>query len=187
MKSSRKDRARKFAPKYCENGFNKAQAVIDCGITTNRKSAYVIGFRLLQDVTVKKAVEDHLKKAKITADEILEELSTMARAPVEKVSEAGKLKALELSGKAAKLFIDRTETTDNTEVESRKAFLNDQLQRLQSKHTDDPIGYGQSLLQLQSLFTDQTDPAYDPLLDYTKHPENWPPTASTPEATDANN
>lgn len=111
-------RATKFAAKLIANGFNASQAVIDARITTNRKSATVIGWRMIRDPAVKKAIAKHMEHVKIDADEIMTELSGMARAPVDKVSEAGKLKALELAGKALKLFVDRVESTDTTERDS---------------------------------------------------------------------
>ncbi len=107
------NRYRKFAPEYVSNGFNGAKAVYDLGFTKNKRSATVIATRLLANVSCRALIEQHIMSAKISADEVLEELSSMARAPIEpyKVSEAGKLKALELSGKALKLFVDKIEST----------------------------------------------------------------------------
>lgn len=111
------DRRRKFALEYVKNGFNGVQAVIASGYTKNYGAAKVTAHRLLTNANLRRLVEDHLKQSQISADEILDELSTMARAPVEKVSEGGKLKALELVGKANKMWADRlvlsTEEMDN--------------------------------------------------------------------------
>ena len=113
VKSLRPERAKKFAAKYVNNGFSPAQAAIDCGFTTNRNSAYVIGHRLLKNVKTQKAVEEHLKAAKMDADEVLERLTKIARTEAEfKGSDV--VKANELLGKGHKLFVDKVETTDTT-------------------------------------------------------------------------
>ena len=108
-------RQRKFVHDYVRNGFSKADAVISAGFTQNRYSAYVIGYRLLQKVTIQREIEKHMEKVKLSADQVLEELSEIAvtKAPVDG---AQRLKALELLGKGHKLFVDRVEqtTSDST-------------------------------------------------------------------------
>ncbi len=165
----RQHRAKKFAAKYAENGFNPTQAVIDCGITRNRNSAHVIGYRLLRNATTKSLIEAHLKEAKISADEVLEELSSIARAPVDKFSESAKLKALELTGKAHKLFTDRVETSDSEP--SFKAHLSAEIASLSEENGKSVEEVEQNL---QERFANQARKSYDPGLDPTKHPELWP-------------
>jgi len=84
MKSLRPERAQRFAAKYVRNGFNPVQAVVDCGITRNRNSAHVIGWRLLQNVTTRQEIRKHLTKMisndVMTAQEVLQRLSKHARA-----------------------------------------------------------------------------------------------------------
>lgn len=75
-------------------------------------------------------------------------------------------------------------------ADDRQSFLKSELRRLRAVHATGDDAYAASVRQLQSLFTDTTDPAYDPLLDYTKHPENWPVDVSVTvasEPTDSNN
>ena len=64
-----------------------------------------------------------MAKAKITADEVIEELSDIAKSKVDNYSESAKLKALELSGKFHKLFTDRTETLDLTQHSALESSL----------------------------------------------------------------
>jgi len=138
-------RYRQFAPEYVSVGFNGTQAVLNLGWTDKRKSANVIAHRLLSNVNCIRLIEKHVMSAKISADEILEELSTMARAPCEKVSEAGKLKALELSGKANKLFVDRVESTDTTE---RDATAQSLVKLIQDASIADNLTESQTAVQL---------------------------------------
>lgn len=109
-------RRRKFASEYVKNGFNGVQAVFAAGYKQGYDSACTEAWRLLRNAEVKRHVEEHLQASKISADEVLEELSKLARAKIsdDKITESGKLKALELSGKAHKLFTDKVETTDTT-------------------------------------------------------------------------
>lgn len=73
-----------------------------------------------------------------------------------------------------KMQLLRGQPTEITANGDRVTFLQTELRRLRSVHADNYDAYDASVRQLRSLFTDTTDPAYDPLLDYTKHPENWP-------------
>lgn len=109
MKSLRPERARKFASKYVTNGFNPVQAVVDCGVTTNRNSAHVIGYRLLRNPTVQSLVERHLQMSKLSADEVIVKLTEVAVAEVAEIKASDKLKALELLGKFHKLFTDKVD------------------------------------------------------------------------------
>lgn len=109
-------RRKKFAAEYVKNGFNGVQAIYAAGYKQGYNSACTEAWRLLRNAEVQKLVSETLKKSKISADEVMEELSTIARAPVEKVTESGKLKALELTGKAYKLFTDRVEHSAFTEA-----------------------------------------------------------------------
>ncbi len=112
MKSLRPQRAKKFAARFCENGFNASKAVRELGITNNPKSAWVIGHRLLSNVVTIKAIEDHLMTSKMSADEVLERLTDIARQQADfKGSDV--VKANELLGKGHKLFTDRVETTSS--------------------------------------------------------------------------
>lgn len=109
-----------------------------------------------------------MKKAKISADEVLEELSSIARAPVEKYTESAKLKALELSGKAHKLFTDKLETSsDQTET---KLHISSEIQAL-----SEDLGKSEAEIELemQLRFANRLRKSYDPSLDPTVHPEVW--------------
>lgn len=91
-------------------------------------------------------------------------------------------------GKFHKLFSERVETVDLTAIEGHRTFINNEVQRLQIAHGDDAAAFAASVAQLRAQFSNRDDPAYDSLLDYTKHPENWPPLESKPlEQSDANN
>ena len=165
-------RRRKFASEYVQNGYNGVQAAMSAGYTTNYFAAGVTAHRLLKDA---KIMDEIINQSEILSDdEILREISSVAKSKVD-LKGSDKMKGLELLAKHRGLIKERVETQDVSEVEGRKSFLTDQLHRLQSRHLDDPLAYNQSVSQLRQLFTDQSDPAYDPLLDYTKHPENWPP------------
>lgn len=77
-------------------------------------------------------------------------------------------------GKFHKLFTERTETVDLTETEKHKTVIANEIHRLRLRFADDDLAFEAEVARLRVMNSDQTDPAYDPLLDYTKHPENWP-------------
>lgn len=92
----------------------------------------------------------------------------------EKIEKAGlKDSAIAVGTGIDKFRLLRDQPTSITANADRTSFLQIELRRLRAVAAND-ADYDQSVRQLQSLFTDSTDPAYDPLLDYTKHPENWP-------------
>lgn len=79
----------------------------------------------------------------------------------------------------------RGQPTEITAVADRTTFLRAELRRLRTTYVDDDA-YASAVRQLKASFTDTTDPAYDPLLDWTKHPENWPAVEAGPsDASDA--
>lgn len=108
-RSLRNLRAPKFAHKYTANGFNAGQAVLDIGWTTNPDSAYVIGHRLLRTVKAQQIINKHMESAKADADEVLSNLTRIARTEV-KFTGSDVVKANELLGKGHKLFTDRVES-----------------------------------------------------------------------------
>lgn len=160
---ARKHRYRQFAAKYVENGCNGLRTAIDCGFTDNPDSAKSIATRLLTYAYVDQQIKKHLMNAKISADEVLEELSSIARTPIDKYSEAAKLKALELSGKALKLFVDKVETTDTSVV----AGVSDGLLRsIESAAQRDQCDPSHAAVELYAALSDQPR-----LADIN----NWPP------------
>src|SRR6185369_4934434 len=80
---ARKLRYKQFAAKYVKTGFNGLQTVLECGFTENEDSAKVIACRLLTYVYVNNQIEKHMSKAKMSADEVVEELTSIARSNVE--------------------------------------------------------------------------------------------------------
>lgn len=94
----------------------------------------------------------------------------------EKIEKAGlKDAAIAVGTGIDKFRLLREQPTSITgSSDDRATFLKAELRRLRAVHADNDFAYDQSVGQLKQLFTDTTDPAYDPLLDYTKHPENWP-------------
>ncbi len=142
-KSLRPERARSFAHKYVENGFNASQAVVDLGITDNRPSAGVIGHRLLNNVKVKTIVEDHIKRHKMSADEVAEELSEVAQTKTP-IDATQKLKALELLTKVHGLITNKSEITHSQSKQdqlqnARQSYILAALPELQLNNPDWPI------------------------------------------------
>lgn len=173
----------RFVANYILLGGNGVRAVFASGYRQGYDSARVTASRLLTKANVINEIEKHAAKAQMKAEEVLEELSAVAQTGVEKVTTADKLKALELLGKFHKLFTDRTETVDLTENEKEKAriYLADEVKRIRLKYPDDVDAAEEQIAQFKALQADRSDPSYNPLLDYTKHPENWPPLEQTPQ------
>lgn len=169
MRRLRNQRAQKFAAKFVSNGFNAQRAVVDCGITQNLNSAHVIGWRLLKHPTTQKAIIKHMANAKMTADEVLERLTEVARTDAEfKGSDV--VKAAELLGKGHKLFIDKVETTDvsaNSQQSAWAAIIAD----LADENGELPLIVER---QLQARCADNSKRSYREDQDPSKHPELWP-------------
>lgn len=110
-------RPRKFAAEYVRNGFNGVQAAISAGYTSNYNAACVQASVLLRNPKVAKSVEDHIKSAGMSAVEVLQRLTDIARTDTDfKGSDV--VKAVELLGKGHKLFTDRVESTNETTIHS---------------------------------------------------------------------
>ncbi len=160
MKTLRPQRAKKFAAKFCENGFNASKAVRQLGITTNPKSAWVIGHRLLSNVVTIKAVEDHLKASKMSADEVLERLSDIARKTAD-FRGSDIVKANELIGKGHGIFIDKVESSSTVTTIDPSQLLRS-INKLASKTGANPRDIA---LEFKRDFSDQDDPDYNPDLE----------------------
>ena len=138
-------RRRRFAHEYVKNGFNGVQAIYAAGYNQGYESACVEASRLLRNAKVKAIVEDSLKKAQMSADEVLDELAVVARTET-KIDGAQKLKALELLGKGHKLFTDKVEHNvvdglvsklqpelPDVSAEDLHAFLVENIQQISDK------------------------------------------------------
>ncbi len=101
-------RQRKFAHEYVKNGFNGVQAVLAAGYQMGYNAACVQSSRLLRKAKIEMAVEEHIKKAKMSADEVLEELSQVAKSETQ-IDGNQKMKALEMLAKAHNLVDKRAE------------------------------------------------------------------------------
>ena len=88
VKSLRPERAKKFAAKFVSNGFSPADAVILCGWTQNRRSAYVIAYRLLENVITQREIKRLMTKDVLTAQDVLVGLSDKAKADIADVLES---------------------------------------------------------------------------------------------------
>lgn len=180
---------RKFAHEYVRQNKNGVQAAIAAGYTDNYFAAAVTANRLLKNAKVSEVIEKHMskaaEKADLTAERVTREIAKVAYSEA-KIIGSDKMKALDMA--AAILGIKKADQPQESDAATHRNYIAIEVKRLQLKHGDDPVAYDAAMFQLRTQFTDQSDPAYDPLLDYTKHPENWPPLESpAPEATDANN
>lgn len=101
-------RRRKFAAEYVRNGFNGTKAVFAAGYNMGYNAASVEAHRLLRNPNVQAIVKKALEKAQMSAEDVLDELSEVARAEV-RIDAAQKIKALELIGKHHKLFTEKVE------------------------------------------------------------------------------
>lgn len=167
----------RFVHYYIKTGGNGYKAAKFAGYNGRMNVLAAIASENLTKPKVASELKRRMSKV-LTSNEVLEKLSDVADSQVEKVTTADKLKALELVGKFHKLFTDRTETVDLTAQESHRAYIANEVQRLRLAHSDDDEAYHAAIAQLRAQFIDASDPTYDPLLDYTKHPENWPPVES---------
>lgn len=105
-----------FKAEYLINGFNATQAAITAGYS--EKTAYSQGARLLKNVEIRKAIQEHVdsalnaKKA-VLRTRIVAELDKLAFSS-DDIRDNDKIKALELLGKYDAMFTDKTETTLKT-------------------------------------------------------------------------
>jgi len=144
---ARKLRYKQFAAKYVKNGFNGLQTVLECGFTENEDSAKVIACRLLTYVYVNNQIEKHMSKAKMSADEVVQELSDIAKSDV-KVSESSKMKALEMLAKAHNI-IDKKQEPQQLDRQdqlnsARQSYVLAALSELAQLHPDWPVNKLQS-------------------------------------------
>lgn len=98
-------RQRAFVNAYLGNGGNGTKAAVSAGYAEG--SASVAGSRLLSDPRIQHALANGVDKAQMTADEAIEEVGTIAKHQVSKVSASDKLKALELILKAKGALRDK--------------------------------------------------------------------------------
>ena len=108
-------RHRKFAHEYVRNGFNGVQAAFVAGYTLNYFAAGVTAHRLLKNVKVMSEIEQHVKKSKLSADNVIERLSDIAQTPT-KIDGNHVLKSLELLGKAHKLWDNQSQPEQSTTI-----------------------------------------------------------------------
>jgi phage terminase small subunit len=94
---------RLFVEAYLANP-NATQSAIKAGYS--EKTAYSQGQRLLKNVEIAKLLEKRVATAIITADEILNDVKTIAKS---RCRESDRLKAYELLGKHLRMWTDRTE------------------------------------------------------------------------------
>ncbi len=135
-------RQRKFAHEYVKNGFNGVQAVLAAGYQMGYNAACVQSSRLLRKAKIEMAVEEHIKKSKMSADEVIEELSSVAKSDTS-ISEQSKMKALEMLAKAHNLVDKRAEqprelNRDNQLNSARLSYVLAALPQLAINHPDWP-------------------------------------------------
>lgn len=151
---SRPHRLRLFAAEYIKNGCQAQKAALSVGFTKNPASAAVIAHRLLNDVNWPIAVEECMQESKMSADEVLERLTKVARSDVD-VKGSDVVKANELLGKFHKLFVDRVESTDTSVAEGVSAGL---LQSIADAAKRDRITDGEAAVGLFAAL--RGDPAF---------------------------
>lgn len=163
-------RQRKFAHEYVRNGFNGVQAILAAGYRMGYNSACVEASRNLRKPKVMAVIENHLKSTKMDADEVLTELTDVARSET-KISDSSKVKALELLGKAHKLFIDKIEQQSVADPTTTRVALLRRISKIAAKTGDTQHDVER---ELQAELADQSDEDYSPELDARLHPELWP-------------
>ncbi len=144
MSSSRlSPRHRKFAHEYVKNGFVGVQAIMSAGYNMGYNAACVEASRLLRKPKVQQMVDDHIKRHKMSADEVAEELSEVAQTKTP-IDATQKLKALELLTKVHGLITNKSEITHNQSKQdqlqsARQSYILSALPELQQTHPDWPI------------------------------------------------
>lgn len=113
---------RKFIANYILLAGNGSQAVIAAGYKQTYGSARVTACRLLTKANVMAEIESHVRKAKLDANQVIEELSDIAQTSTI-IDGNQRLRALELLGKFHKLFTDRIESTDLTQASATESAL----------------------------------------------------------------
>jgi len=135
-------RHRKFASEYVKSGFNGVQAVYAAGYKQGYDAARVTASRLLTKANVQHMVDEHIKKSKMSADEVLEELSSVAKSNPT-IDGNQKMKALEMLAKAHNLVDKRAEQPRsdnyNSLLQAKQSFILAALPDLQQNHPDWPI------------------------------------------------
>jgi phage terminase small subunit len=134
---------RKFAAEYIKNGFNGVQAVYAAGYKLGYDAACVRASTLLRNIKVAEQIDKHINKSKMSADEVLEELSSVANSQT-KISEQSKMKALEMLAKAHNLVDKRAEqpresNRDNQLHQAKSSYILAALPELQLNNPDLPI------------------------------------------------
>ncbi len=156
---SRPQRLRLFASEYVKNGFQAQKAVLSAGFTKNPASAAVIANRLLNDVNWLNTVEVAMQDNKMSADEVLERLTKVARSDAD-LKGSDVVKANELLGKFHKLFVDKIEQT-STVTTIDPSSIQRSIDRICAKTSANPRDVA---LNLQQEWSDQSDPDYNPEL-----------------------
>ncbi len=130
---------RKFANEYIANGFIGVQAVYAAGYKLGYDSACVRASLLLRNIKVAKMIDDHINKSKMSADEVVEELSAIAKTST-KIDGNQKLKALEMLAKAHNI-IDRNKepaqpNRDDQMNSAKRSYIIAALPSLQVEHSE---------------------------------------------------
>jgi phage terminase small subunit len=115
---------KKFVANYILLAGNGAQAVLAAGYNQTYGAARVTAHRLLTKANVMAEIESHVKKAKLNADQVIEELSDIAQTPVE-IDAPAKMKALDL---LTKIYGMQTQKVEQVNTVSRAQQL-DQAKR----------------------------------------------------------
>ncbi len=150
---------RKFVANYILLAGNGSRAVLAAGYKQTYGSARVTSHRLLTKANVMSEIESHVRKSKMSADQVIEELSDIAQVntPIEATQ---KVKALELLGKFHKLFVDKIEQT-STVTTIDPISIQRSIDKIASK-TNQP----KSIIAQEFLaeWSNKDDPDYDPAL-----------------------
>ena len=99
-----------FAREYVRNGGNATRAAQIAGYSGSYETLQTVGSENLRKPLIKAAITKKLSKI-LDENEVLGELSVVARNRKAKISGGDKMKALELIGKHLNLFSDKLEVT----------------------------------------------------------------------------
>lgn len=170
MRAALPFKQKKFVANYILLAGNGTQAVQASGYKQTYGSLRVTACRLLTKPNVMSEIESHVQKAKLDANQVIEELSGIAQVQTP-IDGNQRLKALELLGKFHKLFVDRTETVTSTDNSPVQIALARRISKISQKTGENPELVEESL---QIELSDKNDEDYSAELDASVHPEVWP-------------
>jgi phage terminase small subunit len=147
---------KKFVDEYLKNGGNGLQAAKTAGYSGDSVGLAVTASQNLRKPYIKQSLERKLGKI-LNADQVLTELSIVARDRKARINGSDKIKALELIGKHLKLFTDKIEVQHSTDQQAMVTDLADRF----------GLDPSRAMIIVAAVFGDQDESSSQPIIDIT--------------------